>query len=507
VRAGFRRYLPTITWIRWGLAPALIFIAACVDRGYQTDFWHHLARGREIVGRQQVVNSDLFTFTIAGEPIQDANWLTQVIYFHLFQWGGISLVQLMNAIVLAATMLVLVRNCKRASGSLLSSMIAASCAFLGTWQLLLIRPQTISLLLFVLLYWVLEQIRVRRSFILLAPLIMALWANVHGGFAIGLVLIGAFVSGAFLESILSTRRQDGPHRGPYVWLGEGAVLILLAGSATLLNPYGWRIYQYVGVVASRASGRHIEEWLPPALTSWVGFAFAASVVAIVVLYRLARRFPTARELCLLICFFALGCRSVRMLAWWWLIVAPIFATLLAQTGLAKQKHREQRPSWAAAAGVVLLLAICLLSIPQLQNISPLFGEIRSSHRTEEDLQALAPRLSDGRVFTRLEWGEYLDWSLGPKSQSFIDGRIEAYPDPIWRDYCTITSGAKDWQAVLDRWKVNHLLLDRQYHAKLIRLLKDSKAWQESAHSGAAVVFTRGSDNQSDSALAVDNPDF
>jgi hypothetical protein len=151
--------------------------------------------------------------------------------------------------------------------------------------------------------------------------------------------------------------------------------------------------------------------------------------------------------------------------------------------------------------------VCLYSIPQAQRNRPVFGGIRSPHREEEDLQSLAPRLAAGRVFTRLEWGEYIDWSLGPTSQSFIDGRIEAYPDPIWRDYCDITSGTKDWQALLDRWQVDHLLLDQQYHVKLIGLLRASRAWRESAHSGSAVIFVRRSDNEPDGAMAFDNPDF
>ena len=57
--------------------------------------------------------------------------------------------------------------------------------FLGLWQLfLLIRPQTISLLLFVLLYAVLEGAERRPWLLALAPCLLALWVNVHGAFPI-----------------------------------------------------------------------------------------------------------------------------------------------------------------------------------------------------------------------------------------------------------------------------------------------------------------------------------
>ncbi len=68
--------------------------------------------------------------------------------------------------------------------------------FLGLWQTLLIRPQSFSLLLFVLLHAVLTHADQDRRLLVIPPLMMALWANLHGGFAIGLLLIGAFAAAA-----------------------------------------------------------------------------------------------------------------------------------------------------------------------------------------------------------------------------------------------------------------------------------------------------------------------
>ncbi|HEX4125797.1 MAG TPA: hypothetical protein VHY37_13810, partial [Tepidisphaeraceae bacterium] len=71
-----RSKLPTLRTVHLLLAPALIFIAANLDRQYQTDFWHHLARGQQIVAQGRVVDVDLFTFTMLGHPLRDANWMT-----------------------------------------------------------------------------------------------------------------------------------------------------------------------------------------------------------------------------------------------------------------------------------------------------------------------------------------------------------------------------------------------------------------------------------------------
>src|SRR5205823_15103135 len=95
--SALRLPLPTDRWTRFLLAPALVFIAACVDRNYQTDLWHHLARGRTIVTEGRLLDTDRFTFTFPGQPFQDVNWLWQIGFYHLHELGGLPLVQTVNA--------------------------------------------------------------------------------------------------------------------------------------------------------------------------------------------------------------------------------------------------------------------------------------------------------------------------------------------------------------------------------------------------------------------------
>src|SRR5713101_2555824 len=98
------RTLPFAAWTRALLAPALVFIATAGDRNYQTDFWHHLARGRAMAERGELVNSDLFTYTVPGTTFLDTNWLPQLLYHWLFAQGGLDLVQLVNSTTLAGMM-------------------------------------------------------------------------------------------------------------------------------------------------------------------------------------------------------------------------------------------------------------------------------------------------------------------------------------------------------------------------------------------------------------------
>src|ERR1700722_16338489 len=176
----WRALLPTPNWLRLAIVPVLAFMATVTDHNYLADFWHHLARGRAMVQEGQLVDRDLFTFTVAGQPLQDVNWLTQIGYFALYDNGGLALVQIVNSLIIAVTMLLLVQLCWRRSGSLLAGTVAGTVAFFGVWEVLTIRPQTMSMLLFVIVLDILERSERRPILLVLPPFLIALWANLHG---------------------------------------------------------------------------------------------------------------------------------------------------------------------------------------------------------------------------------------------------------------------------------------------------------------------------------------
>ena len=154
---SLKNLLPTNDWVRAAMVPAVVFIALAADRGYLADFWHHLARGQAIVQQGRMVNEDIFTFTVRGRHFQDVNWLSQIFYYRLYQLGGLDLVRVMNALVMAGALAWLVALCRRRSGSLMLAAGIGIVTFFGLWQVLTIRPQTFSLLLFVIVLDLLER--------------------------------------------------------------------------------------------------------------------------------------------------------------------------------------------------------------------------------------------------------------------------------------------------------------------------------------------------------------
>ena len=122
----------------------------------------------------------------------------------------------------------------------------------------------------------------RPWLLLLPPVLMAVWVNVHGGFPIGLLLVGCYVLAALIETFWN-RSPNGPRLTSWIACLTASV------AATLANPYGWHVYEYVGLTSNAASGRHIDEWLPPSLDLLTGKVWVLSLLLLVVLFGMARR--------------------------------------------------------------------------------------------------------------------------------------------------------------------------------------------------------------------------
>lgn len=500
---SLRAFLPTDAWVRWLLVPAVAFVALAGNTSYLADFWHHLARGRAIAVEGRLLDHDIFTCTVPGRPFQDVNWLSQLIYYFLFEVGGLALVRVVNALFVAGTLLWLVAICKRVSGSLPVALGIGIAVFLGLWDVLTIRPQTFSLLLFVAMYDLLDRSERRPWLLALPPILMALWTNLHGAFPAGVMLIGCWWAEAAWTAWRTRKSSESPDlprksRRRFMQL---SVCLGAAVAATLVNPYGWGIYLYVGQTSNLAAARGIDEWLPPTPDRLIGITFFASLPILLGLMLLPWKkrgaaLLGARELFLIACFLPLACGSVRMVAWWLLVIAPMMASRIAILWPKVCTAASSEPNRGAALSVAGLFTVMVLSLPGLQRFNPLFLMRPADATTAEIHEAqafLAQHFDNGRVFSRFEWGEYLSWAAHPRFQVFMDGRIEIYPDDVWQAYAAVTRGQSGWATILDDYHIDALLLDADYHRRmgLLEQVERSPHWQRQHQVGNAMLFFRG----------------
>lgn len=454
---------------------ALLLAALLVQPIYQPDFWWHVKMGELVLERGRVPDADLFSYTVPGKPFIYQSWLSGVSFALLYHAGGGTLIVLGNALFLLAAYALLLWHC-RVEGR--NTRLAVGATFLalvvsaGNWA---VRPQTFSVLLFVALYIILDRYRQgKRSPLWAVPLAMALWANLHGAFITGFLLLGATIGGEVLKRWLPGRPFPVLSWARVGWLTLTAVFSV---GAILLNPVGPGILRYVLNIWSNPAIRgFIAEWQPTGTEMGTSLIFLGSLIAYLLILNLRRRYPDPTDLFLLLATAWLALGGVRNLMWYGLVLAPLLARALA----GREEPPDPIPNPVLNGLLIaLVMVIVVLATPWVKGILPLPTNLRGTLAADTPVataEVVHEQGLNGRVFHQMESGGYLAWRLWPETQVFIDSRIELYTGEVWQDYLQISAGRPGYQELLDRYDVQFLVLNRSFQGGLLQQLQDSSVW-------------------------------
>ena len=244
------------------------------------------------------------------------------------------------------------------SGSWRLAALAIILAWLMSINNLIIRTQNwawIPFAGFCLILAAYAADRCKPRMLLVLPVLMAVWINVHGSFVLGLVLIPIYCAGETLRSLL---RQPGAMRlSGLRWL---YFIFLLTGLATFVNPIGLGMFSYVRMMLSdQASLNLVNEWQSPTPRDPAGFFFFASVAILIAVLGLGRHRPTITDTLLLCAFVWLAWGGQRFVIWFGIVAMPILVQ-----GLSATKVRSHRVGIVPINGVIAALLLGLLIICQ-----------------------------------------------------------------------------------------------------------------------------------------------
>jgi len=215
-------------------------------------FWH-LAAGDWIITQRTVPHTDPFSYTFAGAPWVAHEWLSEVLMAASFRSAGWNGVVVLTALAAALAMFQLARHLGRwlpAGPSLLLLLLATACIATK----LQARPHILALP--VLEAWV-AGLFIARSKGCMPPWrllpIMCLWANLHGSFVLGLLLVAPLALEAALAEPAAWRRV----------IARWGGFLLAATVAAVLTPHGWAGLLFPFQLMGMAELNQIVEWQPP----------------------------------------------------------------------------------------------------------------------------------------------------------------------------------------------------------------------------------------------------
>jgi hypothetical protein len=277
------------------------------------------------------------------------------------------------------------------------------------------------------------------------PLIVLVWANVHGSFFLGPVVLGL----AWLEDV----HDHVPDRHRLL------VIAVVSALATLVNPFGPAIWAYAaGLTTNPFVTSRISEWQPTTLRTIPGLLFFGSVALVVALLARRGRVTPWPTLVWLAVFAAIGAYAIRGVAWWPLGAVVAVAGLLAVDRARPESpasDRLERRSALNIAVAVVISAACLILIPFWRPVDPgtgaptgLVGDAPPG--ITGALQGIV-RPGD-HLLNPQPWGSWFEFAV-PNALDTLDSRIELFPAAVWDDYDRVWKGADGWQEVLARWHV------------------------------------------------------
>ncbi|MCC6847598.1 MAG: tetratricopeptide repeat protein [Deltaproteobacteria bacterium] len=498
---------PTSSRLRW-IAPAsvvLLAVAFSVHRLEDFDTWYHLAAGRLMLATGTWPATNTFSLTAPAYPWIDLHWIFQLLLYGAWTIGGVD-----GAIVLAATLMgvttfVLYGAARRFAPPAFAAFLLALALVISSPRFVP-RPELLSFLYFALYLRLLEgRLRNGRAVFLLVPL-QILWVNTQGIFAVGIALIGCYWLGATLAFLPLPRGwREESALDPAAWRRLTAVLGL-ATLACLLNPWGvegalFPLQLLPRVTGSSLFSSRIGEFRPPLASgyapllvdTWVALLALAAASFVVNLRRwhLGRVFAT-------LAFGYLSTQSLRNMAFFGWIAAPVIAANVGPW-LARRTVPSAARSALAAVGIggILLLigAVVTNQYSRVMRIEREFGFGVSRARFPSDAVAFVERTDvTGRAFNCLAMGGYLAWSR-PNDRVFVDGRLEAFPESVFRRYFAVMERPDMWPQDVAPYEPDYAFV---YHGwsnrlPLVSYLARGHGWTMVYYDEIASVFVPSDD--------------
>lgn len=409
-------------------------------------FLWHIRAGTVQMEKGSVLTQDPFSFTALGEPWRTQSWLADLMYGYFEALAPLAIGPWVTVISGAiVTYTVALRAYRRVN----SALVAGTVGLVAMWVSLgwfSPRPVVISLAFFALVLLITDDPKLRWAL----PIVMWLWASIHGGFIVGL--------GYIVLDGLARRR------------GARKIDLVASIAAVMVTAHGWGIVAVLFDFLQVGPALDIiVEWAVP---DFYGLALLPFLGILVGLILVARRGSlSTRELWVVIPFLLFSFSASR---------AVPLATLALVPWIAESMRPFGR--FGNSGGSPVLAAIALAAI-----VVPFSIPIDGGLDPERFPIEAAEHLSSDRVFHDDGAGGYLIYAQYPDRRVYIDDRAELYGEAFVR-YGEAKAGLPVWREVFERWELDEALLRND--APLLEVLR-AAGWRERHSDETFSIVSRG----------------
>ena len=491
------------------------------------DYWWHVATGRYIVSEGQLLDHEPFSFPSAMDEntnvhakrehfILNQYWLAQIIFYLIFDRTGANGIVFLRGALLFCAILSAFMYFKRAKVNSYIAFIFLFLLFLMTMRSLGERPVLFSILFSAVVFVLLEEFRDRRgwSVFLLIP-VMLVWANMHGGFLIGIVIIAVFMIGETLKIMLKKSTMSIPDRKAFY----AAALLAIAASA--LNPSGLTTIEIVFSPKYNIFIQGIHEYRSPfffykekILQFDYNYLFAVLASAVVVIVR-NRKIELVRFM-LLAGFLIMSLKVSRYCVFYGVIGSLVMGReldLFIKEVIVRRFPEKTLSKIETGLVVLCLLSLAVFSVEYVNFKKLNFGGLNRSVTPVGAVDFIERNNVQGNMFNAYGFGGYITWRLYPR-KNFIDTR--ALNKTVINEYDWIVQATKRvegidtmvggvrttgtvplWETLLNHYKIDFAICEwRDIYGTVVPLgieLLDHDGWAPVYLDSISIVFLRNND--------------
>jgi hypothetical protein len=499
------------------VAALLLVLAAVFLLGlrqiHSPDLGFHLRSGEWILENSRVPGGEVFGYTAAAARYIDLYWLYQVLQEMLRRLGGPGLLIIVNAgLIVVAVGLTALRAIGRSPEAMFAVPLVLLLGVVGfTYDT---RPHVVSWVFLSIVLLLLERHARKESAPLwVIPVVMVAWVNMHPLAVLGLVAIGVFLAGGFLEQRQIDRallRIAGFSAAAFV-----ATPYLFDGLAVPLQQFGFlqadsafkaAIAEYVdpfSIAAYRHGGRPF--YLHSMFPLHVYTALAVGVGALCVRRR------AWSDLLLMAAFFFVFSLAVKNFEYFFLATLPVTVLHLQRrvrsgvtgprrsrragdAGVVEPLIRNSRVR-LAITGVAAVLAVATQCVTATDawyvywkapfrtglSIDPLHVPYRAAaFMNEHNLR--------GRILNDISSGGWLLWYW--KGQVFIDGRNEVYDERLLRSVLRTLSDPRALGTIIDEHAPHMAVFNYMKNPQWLAYFAGRKDWRLAYADDLSAVWLR-----------------
>ncbi|MBS1687832.1 MAG: hypothetical protein JSS96_03845 [Bacteroidetes bacterium] len=477
----------------------------------EPDVWWQLLSGRWMLEHGQITRSDVFSYTMAGHPWINVKWLYEIFIALCEKACGPDGVILIQSLVNVAIVYFLLQVLKVLSQRLQQSIpilfsVLSVLLFLGIVEYRMAgRPEMFSHLFSVLfLYFLLKYGDTEWKKLFVLVLLQCLWANMHEGYPVGIVMLGTYAAGSFLSWWLRKDTASAKTLGRAVFIFIAAILVIL------LNPNGLQLWKqpfeiYRQVWANKYTTELYSFYQPEYWTIEAKCHIVLLCAVVIFWIFKIRNWRSAKNttafspaLCsylLLIPLFAyLSLTANRNIIFSEIVLFPSVAIMMAVISKGIKQKMPEKTNLLIATALAVIFYICIISnafYKATGSVNRYGIHVSMLHNPLGAAAFLKQYNIKGTAFSDYFISSYLLWDRYPDFRSYIDLRdLDVFPAAFFDDYFDIYAHPARFHELDTKYNFNYVVLSTSQLIPLQRELFWKEGYYMIYADPVSVIFLK-----------------